>query len=155
MISEIFLMFFLGAILVSLEILLPGGIIGFFGLVCFGFGTWKTYQIAGAEWAFASIFLSLVWCVVILWFEFWILPKLSWGKKIYLLTQQINPTTPNISPSSSSDTVALTPLVPSGYILWQGKKVEARCLDGFAQSGDRLKVVKCQNFTYLVKSIDF
>ena len=154
MIGEIFLMFFLGALLVSLEILLPGGIIGFLGLVCFGFGIRQTYQLAGAEWAFASTLLSLVWCGVVLCFEFWILPKLSWGKKIYLYTQQVNPTTPNLSSSSSLDTVALTPLVPSGYILWQGKKVEARCLHGFARSGDRLRVVKCQNFTYLVETVD-
>lgn len=154
MIGEIFLMFFLGALLISLELLLPGGIIGFFGLICFGFGIGKTYQFAGAEWAFVSILLSLVWCIVILWVEFWILPKLSWGKKIYLFTQQANPPVPDLSQPSSLQTVALTPLVPSGHILWKGKKVEARCLHGFAQSGDRLRVVKYQNFTYLVETID-
>ena len=154
MISGVLLMFFLGAVLLSLELLLPGGIIGFFGVVCFGLGIWETHQVAGWEWALASTLACLIWCAMVLWFEFWLLPKLSWGKRVYLFTEQSNPTVPKVADSPTPHSIALTPLVPTGYMLWQGKKFEARCLHGFARSGDRLKVVKCQNFTYLVEAID-
>ena len=152
----IILLFALGIVLLAVEVIVPGGILGLIGgLMMFGgcvmafveFGTW------GGIMAVAT---ALVFTVTALYLEFRILPKTSIGKRAFL-TKEIT----GVSAAFGSDArefigksaEAITMLSPIGYISIDGKRYEAFCQSGQVPAGAALKVTGADNFRLIVSQI--
>ncbi len=154
--TVIILLFALGIVLLLVEVIVPGGILGVIGgLMMFGgcimafveFGTW------GGMLALAT---AVVVAVVAFYLEFRVLPKTAIGKRAFL-TKEIT----GVSAAFGLDAhefigksaEALTMLSPSGYILIDGKRYEAFCQSGQVPAGAALEVTGADNFRLIVSQI--
>ena len=149
----IILCLLLALVCFSLEILLPGGILGAFGALFALVGTYLTFASFDTATAIVTLLGTTLLGTLILYFEFRILPKTRIGKRAFL-NHQIDAncaryTTQNQALIGKSATV-LTPLCPSGYISIDGKRYEACCQSGFAKIGESVTVSHVDNFQIFV-----
>lgn len=145
----------LGFGLVMVEIFVPGGIVGIFGGLCMLAAVavaYNEYQIEGALLTFVIGIVGLVICLV---FEFKVLPKTPMGKRLFL--------DDTISGKSQSEQLfetfvgkegtTATALSPTGYVLVDGKRLEAYSKSGFLERGDKIRVESFDQFKVTVSKI--
>lgn len=154
--SLIILLFIIGILCISAEVLVPGGILGGVGILMMFGGcvlAFTNYDFGGGMIAIAA---AMVVTAIALTLEFKILPKTKIGRRAFLQKQ--------ISGSSSiygsneqqligKTAEALTKLTPSGYVRIDGQRYEAFSQNGQIDSGTTLQVVGCDNFRLIVAPI--
>lgn len=151
--NAIVLLFIIGVIFLGFEVFLPGGILGVFGGLAMlgGCGlAFANYGISGGAFA---VLLALVLVAMMLAFEFFILPKTSIGKRLFL-NATIQGTTHGARPKdlTGSSGKTVTALAPSGYVSIDGHQHEAFSRAGFLASGVPIKVIGMDNFRLIVTS---
>lgn len=151
--TMIVLLFSLGIVLLAVEVIIPGGILGAIGgLLMFGgcILAFKDYGTLGGGIAIATgMFLA----GLTFYIEFRILPKTAAGKRAFLKSEITG-----VSAAFGDEAreligrpaEALTMLSPSGYIRIDGKRYEAFCQSGQAPAGSQLEVTGADNFRLIV-----
>ncbi len=145
----------LGLALFMLEILIPGGIVGIFGGISMLAAVGIAYHNDGLEGAIVVFGIGLIGLVACLWFEFKILPKTAAGKKFFLQNQIQAKSQPDVGEEAmlGKQGTAATALSPSGYILVDGKKLDAISRSGFIEKGEAVKIVSYDQFKITVTKI--
>jgi membrane-bound ClpP family serine protease len=152
--SLIVALFILGAALLAVEVLVPGGILGVIAGVALLAGVVLAFIERGSTGGWTAVGVALAITVVTLWFEFVILPKTPWGRKLFLHAAVKGASQP---PLAERDTVvgqtgiADTMLAPSGYVVVAGKRYEAYSRSGLIAKGEALRVVELDNFRLIVQ----
>lgn len=155
MLSIIIALFLLGILLVSFEILVPGGILGLLGMLAI-FGSWA---LAFVEWGthggLVAVGLGLLVLILSLVVELKFLPRTRVGKRLFLkdaihATSQGPLAAPEIVGREGE---ALTTLAPTGVVVIDDRKYEAFSMSGLIEKGTRLQVVDYDNFRIRVKKI--
>lgn len=149
----IILLFLLGIVLLAVEVIVPGGIIGAVGgLMMFG-GCVLAFKDFGALGGCVGIAVALLLAGTTFYFEFRILPKTAVGKRAFLHSE-ITGTSAALGEEARSligrSAEALTMLSPSGYIRIDGKRYEAFCQNGQVPAGASLEVIGADNFRLIV-----
>ncbi len=130
-----------GTILLFAEVVVPGGVLGTIGVVCFfgaAFAAWKASGAAlTALVILASILLSIL--AVLAWG--YVLPKTKFGGKILPKPDVPESKASPLDSLVGQTCVALTKMLPSGKVKLDGRIFDASCLDGSASEGDVLTVV--------------
>ena len=151
--TSIILLFALGIVLIAVEVIVPGGVLGAIGgLMMFGGCVMSFMQYGTLGGVIASV-IALVLAMLALYIEFRVLPKTAIGKRAFLTTQVTG-----VSAAFSEEArdligksgEALTMLSPSGYIRVDGKRYEAFCQSGQAPAGTLLEVIGADNFRLIV-----
>ncbi len=149
--TTIVFLFLLGVLMLSLEIFLPGGILGVLGaLVMVGAVvlSFRDYGVTGGMIAL-SVGIGLGIAAVV--GEFVILPRTRSGQRLFLSASITGVATAAAAREVVGKTCeAVTVLAPSGVVLLDGKRYEAFCRDGFAERGARLVVQGNDNFRLIV-----
>lgn len=149
----VILLFALGILLLLVEVIVPGGILGTIGaLMLFG-GCVAAFINFGTGGGMIAVAVALVVSVAAFYFEFRILPRTTIGRRAFL-HQEIE----GVSAAYGSEArdligksaTALTMLSPSGYITIDGKRYEAFCPSGQVPAGSSLKVTGADNFRLIV-----
>jgi membrane-bound ClpP family serine protease len=149
----IILLFSLGIILLVIEVIVPGGILGTLGgLMMFG-GCVAAFMTYGTGGGMIAVSVALAVAALAFFIEFRVLPKTSVGRRAFL-TKEIT----GVSTAYGGDArdligksaEALTMLSPSGYILIDGKRYEAFCQSGQVPAGTALDVIGADNFRLIV-----
>lgn len=152
--SWIILFAVLGIILVSLELFLPGIVIGVAGGVCLAIAVGLTYakygagagNLALAALAIASAAGMLVWLFVF--------PRTRSGRSMI--------TRLDLAESKSADSLdallhregdALTPLRPAGTVHIEGRRVDAVAESGLIGQGERIRVVRVEGNRVFVRKL--
>lgn len=145
----------LGLGLVMLEIFIPGGIVGIFGGLCLLAAVVFSYQDYGMEGAILVFGIGLVGLVACLWFEFKVLPKTAAGKRFFLQNQVDGKSQPDVVDDSmvGREGLTATALSPSGYVLVDGKKIEAFSRNGFLEKGESVKIDSFDQFKVTVSKL--
>lgn len=152
----IILLFALGIVLLLVEVIVPGGILGAIGgLMMFG-GCVMAFVEFGTWGGILAVATAIVVATTAFYLEFRVLPKTAIGKRAFL-TKEIT----GVSAAFGSDAQeligksaeALTMLSPSGYILIDGKRYEAFCQNGQVPAGASLEVTGADNFRLIVSQI--
>lgn len=149
----IILLFALGIVLLAVEVIVPGGILGSIGgLMMFG-GCVLAFKEYGALGGTFGIATALLLASITFFIEFRILPKTAAGKRAFLHSQ-VTGTSAAFGGEARAlvgkPAEALTMLSPSGYILIDGKRYEAFCQSGQVPPGTPLEVVGADNFRLIV-----
>jgi membrane-bound ClpP family serine protease len=149
----IILLFALGIVLVAVEVIVPGGILGAIGaLMMFG-GCVMSFVEYGTLGGIIASAIALALAVLALYLEFRILPKTAIGKRAFL-TKQVTGVSAAFGKEANEligkSGEALTMLSPSGYIRVDGKRYEAFCQSGQAPAGTPLQVIGADNFRLIV-----
>ena len=142
-------------VLVFLEVILPGGILGTIAVLCVLLATWITaaqFGISAAVLTFlgASIAISLL-----VFIEFKVLARTSLGRG-FLLKAKVTGRS-NQAPGSADivgrEGLALTRLNPSGIVKVDGQSYQAQSLDGYVDSGDSIRVSSQDNFKLIIQKL--
>lgn len=149
----IILLFALGIVLIAVEVIVPGGILGTIGgLMMFG-GCVMAFIEFGTGGGIIAVVIALSLAVIALYIEFRVLPKTKLGRRAFL-TNEITGVSAAFGEEAreliGKSAEALTMLSPSGYIRIDGKRYEAFCQSGQAPAGAALQVIGADNFRLIV-----
>lgn len=149
----VILLFALGILLLLVEVIVPGGILGTLGaLMLFG-GCIAAFIHFGTGGGMIAVAVALAVAVVAFYFEFRVLPRTTIGRRAFL-HQEIEGVSAAYGKEArdliGKSATALTMLSPSGYITIDGKRYEAFCPSGQVPAGTSLKVTGADNFRLIV-----
>lgn len=148
-------LFVLGLVLVSFELIVPGGILGLLGGLMI-LGSWAlAFTAYGVEGGMIAVVAGVVVIGLSLALELKILPRTRMGRKLFLersidSTSHRSPAGPDIVGKEGE---ALTTLAPTGVVVVENTKYEALSISGFIERGTRLQVVDFDNFRVRVRRI--
>ncbi len=153
--TVIVLLFIGGVVLIGSEVFLLGGIIGAIGGAMMVGGISISYTNYGALGAFISTVIAIALVVVALFFEFKVLPKTAIGKRLFMSASIQSAT----KYSNAEDDVigktchTITALAPTGFVLLDGKKLEAASKSGFIEKNEEVRITAKDNFRIIVSKI--
>lgn len=151
--SVILTLFAAGILLLAFEVIVPGAILGILGTVLIIVGVAVSFNQYGTDGGLVATAAALVLTGLTLYLEFVLLPKSRVAKKLSLTDTVAGTSQPAVADRKSvvgRQAVAITALVPTGYVELDGRRYEAFARDGMAQTGERLEVIDVDNFRLIV-----
>lgn len=147
------LLFAIGIILLSAEIVVPGGILGSLGgLLMFG-GCVVAFMDYGSMGGIIAVLTAFTLAGIAFFIQFRYLPRTKWGKRAFL-NAQITAVSAAVGKEAlglvGKSAEALTLLSPSGYVSVEGERYEAFCQSGQAPAGSVLDIIGADNFRLIV-----
>ena len=143
--------FVIGLILMAGEILVPGGILGSIGAICFLIASVDVWVAFGAMWGMTAIIVSMALGLGMFFLEVRMMRKGPLARWFYL--SQKTPPTPSKSaggiPAGTKATTA-TRLNPTGLVLVDGRRLEAISRDGLIEEGTEVVIVNDDPFRVVV-----
>lgn len=147
-------LFVVGLIFLSLEVIVPGAVMGIAGGLFLIAGVALAWMELGAEGGLLALSVAVVAVIALLYFEFRILPRTRIGRRMFLDKAIDGASQPPVAERAEDvvgrEAVALTALGPTGLVQVNGRRYEARCDSGFAAEGARLRVVRVETFQLVV-----
>jgi len=149
----IILLFSIGILLIAVEVIVPGAILGSIGaLLMFG-GCIMAFIDYGTAGGIVALLTAFAIAGSALFIEFHYLPKTKFGKRAFL-TREITAVSAAVGSEARAligkSATALTMLSPSGYILVDGLRYDAFCQSGQAPVGSALDIIGADNFRLIV-----
>jgi membrane-bound serine protease (ClpP class) len=149
----IILLFSVGIVLLAVEVIVPGAILGSIGgLMMFG-GCVLSFMEYGTGGGLIAVTVALALTFLTLFIEFRVLPRTAVGKRAFLKSE-ITGVSAAFGEEArdliGKSAEALTMLSPSGYIRIDGKRYEAFCQSGQVPAGSPLEVIGADNFRLIV-----
>jgi membrane-bound ClpP family serine protease len=151
--SVILTLFAAGILLLAFEVVVPGAILGILGTVLIIVGVAVSFNQYGTDGGLVATAAALVLTGLTLYLEFVLLPKSRVAKKLSLTDTVAGTSQPAVADRKSvvgRQAVAITALVPTGYVELDGRRYEAFARDGLAQAGERLEILDVDNFRLIV-----
>ena len=143
-----------GTVLIFIETVFVGGILGLLGALCYIWAVCKTYLDCGAVAGVFVGILCLLLSVVAFLVWLYVIPKTKLGKNLYLNTSQTGKAPmPKTSELVGMEGVAFTLLAPSGKVNVNGNLYDAKVESGHIESGAKVRVVSSTSFEILVEKI--
>lgn len=152
----IVVLFVIGAVLIAVEVIIPGGVVGILGGLVLVGGVVAAFLEYGTTGGWAAVGLALLIIAVTLYLEFVYLPKTRFARRFSMAATVDGRSQPEIASRSQvldREGVAVTVLSPTGYVELDGRRYEAFCQSGFAGSGSRIRVVDIDTFRLVVTQI--
>jgi len=154
--TTVIILFFAGVLLLAVEVLVPGAILGVFGGICLLAAVTAAFLTFGTLGGSVATGAALVIGAVTLYLEFVVLPKSRLARKFSMTETVSSQSQPEIADRSAvvgCEAVAVTTLAPSGYVEMAGRRYEAFSQSGLAAAGARLRVVDVDTFRLIVTQI--
>ena len=149
--TAIILLFGLGIVLLTFEVVVPGGVLGVLGGLAMLGGCALAFYEYGVAGGGIAVVVALTVLALGLFIEFRVLPKTRFGKK---LNQSVGATSQPL-PADSAMVVGklaetVTMMAPSGYVAIDGHRYEAFSRSGLIPKGATVRVVAVDNFHLIV-----
>jgi membrane-bound ClpP family serine protease len=151
--SLVVLFFLVGVILLALELVVPGAILGIVGGISMLAGVIAAFTIFGGSGGALATLVALVVLGLAVYLEFIWLPKSRLAKGLSMSTTIEATSQPPLAKGADvigREALTQTVLSPSGYVLVDGRRYEAYSQSGHIAAGERLKVVSLDNFRLIV-----
>ncbi|HEY8993347.1 MAG TPA: NfeD family protein [Lacunisphaera sp.] len=151
--NAILLLFLIGVLLLAGEVFVPGGLLGIIGGLCMAAGCIISFVQLGAFGGTVATVVALALLGLTLYVELVWLPKTRLGKKLIVHSTVAATSQPPVAEGVlvlGKPAEAITPLVPSGYVLVEGRRYEAFSQSGHVAKGERLRVAGLDNFRLIV-----
>jgi len=155
-VTAVITLFVVGIVLLAVEVLVPGAVLGVFGGIALLAGVITAFVQFDATGGMIASALALLLGGITLYFEFVILPKTRLARALSMtetVTGRSQPEIANPKDVVGLEAVAVTTLAPSGYVELTGRRYEASCQSGLVEVGARLRVVDVDNFRLIVTQI--
>lgn len=151
-----FLLVFFGLLLIFIEFYLPGGVVGaiggiliFAGIVLFGMQNHSPLAV------FLFIIITLFLVGVLIRFALWRIPRANPNRSIYLTGDQTGYYASSFDKSAIGAIGMVTSdLKPGGHIMIDGKVHQAISISGYIQKGTRVKVIRGEGESLVVKKLE-
>jgi membrane-bound ClpP family serine protease len=149
----ILLLFALGILFLAIEVIIPGGILGGFGVILMFLGCWVSFDVLGTLGGIGAITIAIMIGILTMFLEFWVFPRTQMGKKAFL-TKEITAVSVAVGEEAlllvGQTAEALTMLSPSGYVQVNGQRYEAFSQSGQVPVGSYLKIIGADSFRLIV-----
>ncbi len=150
--SLILLLFAAGVVLIGLEVIVPGAILGIVGGVCMLIAvivSFERYGVSGGSFATAA---GLCIAGIALYLEFVFLPKSRLAKIFSMTATVAGRSQPAVADRAivGKRGVAVTALAPSGIVECEGRRYEAFARTGLVPVGGTVDVIDLDNFRLIV-----
>lgn len=146
-------LFALGIVLLVFEVFVPGGVLGVMGALAMLGGCAVAFHEFGAAGGGLAVAVALAGLGAALYAEFVLLPKTRMGKKLFLhqaVDAKSQPPPADAAAVMGRVVETATTLAPSGYVLLDGRRYEARSQSGLIAKGAMVRVVGMDNFHLIV-----
>ena len=150
--NAIALLFFVGVILLAAEVFVPGGVLGIIGGLAMAAGCGVAFAKLGvAGGSVATVAASLLLGLTV-YIELILLPKTRLGKSMIVQTSVDGTSQPPVATAAiiGQSAEAETALMPTGFVLVEGRRYEAFCPAGHVAKGAALRVTGLDNFRLIV-----
>lgn len=151
--STVLILFAIGIVLVAIEVIVPGGVLGALAGCALLGGVIAAFANFGPAGGAMATGLALVIGVITIYLEFVWLPKTRLARALSMSETVAGRSQPEIADRAvivGREAVALTTLAPTGYVEVDGRRYEASCQSGLAPAGARLRVVDVDTFRLIV-----
>jgi len=152
-VSLIILLFALGIIFLTVEVIVPGAVLGSIGALLMLAGCYVAFINFNTLGGVLAVFSAFSIAILALFVEFRILPKTKYGKRAFL-TSEITAVSVAIGKEAldlvGQSAESLTMLSPSGYVLVNGHRYDAFCQNGQVPAGTRLEIIGADSFRLIV-----
>lgn len=154
--NGIVLLFALGLVCFFFEVIIPGAVLGILGAILMLIGCGIAFAEYGLNGGMVATLVAIGSSGLMLWAEFFLLPKTKFGKKLFLQSAIAGKSQPD--PAESAVVVGqigetLTTLAPSGFVLVGGRRYEASSQSGLLPQGAAIKVSGLDNFRLTVTKL--
>jgi membrane-bound serine protease (ClpP class) len=149
----IVLLFAIGVLLIVLEVIVPGGVLGVIGALSMLGGCVLAFRHYGTTGGSLAVAGALAVLGLSLYLEFALLPRTRFGKKFFLqqavdAKSQPLPADPTVVLGKMAE--AATTMAPTGYVLLDGTRYEARSQSGLIAKGATVRIVGVDSFHLIV-----
>ena len=154
--TTIGILFLIGVVLVAVEVVVPGGILGILGGFALAGGVVAAFLEYGSGGGSVAAGAALLIVAVTLYLEFVLLPKTRLARRFTMAATVAGRSQPELADRDAvigQEATAVTTLSPSGYVEREGRRYEAFCRSGHAPAGSRMKIVDMDNFRLVVTQI--
>ena len=151
--NAILILFLLGVLLLAGEVFLPGAIVGIFGALCMLAGCVFSFMQLGTGYGMLATAVALALLGLTLYVELVWLPKTRFGRKLIVESTVDATSQPPLADKAQvvgKMGEALTALVPSGYVLVEGRRYEVFSQSGHVAKGTTVRVAGLDNFRLIV-----
>lgn len=151
--NAIIIFFILGVLLLAGEVFVPGAILGILGGISMLVGCVISFNQLGPVGGTVATVFALTLLGLMLYVELVWLPKTRLGRSLTVQSAVDATSQPPLAEREAvigKSAEAVTPLVPSGYVLVEGRRYEAFCQSGHVAKGATLRVSGLDNFRLLV-----
>jgi len=150
-----------GVLLIAVEIIVPGGILGLLGGVVLFAAVGYAFTEFGLMGAGVTFLASVVLTAIVVILEFYILAQTKFGQKLALSSAstgriRYGSRDDQFDAGGDSDLTgkrgeAVTAMAPSGRIVIDGKTYEAYSQSGFLERGEAVEVIGRDAFRVVVQ----
>lgn len=150
--NAIVLLFLLGVMLLAGEVFVPGAVLGILGGLCMAAGCVISFNAYGTTGGLLATGIAVALLGLTLYIELVWLPKTRFGKKLIVQSTVSATSQPPVAEASviGKTAEALTPLMPSGFVLVEGRRYEAYSQSGHAPKGATMRVAGLDNFRLIL-----
>jgi membrane-bound ClpP family serine protease len=151
-VSAIVLLFACGILLLALEVVVPGAVLGIVGGVLLLVGVGFSFDRFGPEVGALASAAALLIGGLAFYLEFVLLPRSRLARKFSMTATVAGTSQPAVAESSliGRPAVAATTLAPSGLIDCEGRRYEAFSRSGHLPAGSAVQVVGIETFRVVV-----
>lgn len=153
--SLIILLFSIGLVLLALEVIIPGGILGITGGILLFTGCVLSFVILGTTEGLIAIGITIIAGTLLFYIQFKILPNTRIGKRFFLkreISGSANSLEENTRDLIGKTATSVTVLSPSGYVLVDGNSYEAVSQSGQIPINTELLITAANSFQLTVKT---
>lgn len=150
--TAVLLLFGGGLLLLALEVVVPGAILGIVGGIMLMVGVGLSFDRFGAEGGALASAAALLIGGVAIYLEFVLLPRSRLARKFSMAATVSGTSQPAVAESAliGCRAMAATPLAPSGLIECGGRRYEAFARSGHVPAGAAVEVVGIDTFRVIV-----
>ena len=150
--TAVLLLFASGLLLLALEVVVPGAILGIVGGILLLIGVGLSFDRFGTEGGALASAVALLIGGVALYLEFVLLPRSRLARKFSMSATVAGTSQPAVADSAliGRPAVAATTLAPSGLIECEGRRYEAFARSGHVPAGAAVEVVGIDTFRVIV-----
>ena len=153
--TTVVLLLALGVVLLVLEVVVPGGVLGVLGGLAMLGGCAVAFHHFGAAGGGLTALIALGTLGFALYVEFFLLPRTRIGRRFFLQQASDGRSQPPKADATivgrTADTV--TTLAPTGYVMLDGRRYEARSQSGLIARGATVRVVGVDSFHLIVSQL--
>ncbi|MFT3831637.1 MAG: NfeD family protein [Opitutaceae bacterium] len=149
----VIVLFVLGVLLLALEIVVPGAVLGTVGGLLMLGGVVAAFVNLGSAGGTIAIVLALLLLGATFYLEMVWLPHSRVAKHLSMDATIDSVSQPPVAHEAEvlgRDAIALSTLAPTGFVRVNGRRYEASCRSGYAAAGESLKVVGLDAFRLIV-----
>ncbi len=151
--NAILILFLLGVVLLAGEVFVPGAVLGILGAISMFAGCVISFLQLGTGYGMLATVVALALLGLTLYVELVWLPKTRFGRKLIVHATVDATSQPPLADKAAvvgKAAEAMTALVPSGFVLVEGRRYEAFSQSGHVPKGAILRVSGLDNFRLIV-----